>query len=402
MYVKNNNKPTESYDESNKITKANVLVTAAGGIVAQGIIKSLKLANASNNSPVKYRIIATDMSAQAAGLYRCDSGVLIPSASLSTSNYIDSIVDISKEENIHAIYVGSDEELMAVADAKERIESETGAKVLTNPIQVIIAARDKWKTFEFLNANNLPRAASSLPENNETFIQEFGFPIVVKPREGYGSKHFYVVNDRDEMEYAISKIQKVGWNPLLQEYLKDDDECGDSDGCINISINNDNNTEFTSGVTVDRLGKYIMSSISIQKIVKSGQTYKAFIDNFEGIRRSAEEIALKLGAKGAINVQAKLKRNEPKVIEINPRFSATCPMRSAAGINEPDIVFRNTVLDEKDIKMDGYQRLVCLRYWNEVYVQYATYKKVDSTGKVENFNNDGNINKGDSFILDYF
>ena len=86
MYVKNNNKPTESYDESNKTTKANVLVTAAGGIVAQGIIKSLKLANTSNNSPVKYRIIAADMSAQAAGLYRCDSGVLIPSASLSTSN----------------------------------------------------------------------------------------------------------------------------------------------------------------------------------------------------------------------------------------------------------------------------------------------------------------------------
>jgi carbamoyl-phosphate synthase large subunit len=65
------------------------------------------------------------------------------------------------------------------------------------------------------------------------------------------------------MEYAISKIQRVGWNPILQEYLKDDE------------------AEFTSGVTIDRFGKYIMSSISIKKIIKNGQTYKAFIDNLK-------------------------------------------------------------------------------------------------------------------------
>ena len=387
---KNNNyKKQENYDESKKTMTANILVTAAGGIVAQGIIKSLKLANASNNSPVKYKIIAADLSAQAAGLYRCDSGVLIPSA--SSPSYIDSIIDISKEQNIHAIYVGSDEELSTVVNARERIEDETDAKVLTNPIEVIITSRDKWRTFEFINANNLPCAASSLPEDNEKFIQEFGFPIVVKPREGYGSKHFYIVNDRDEMKYAISKIQKAGWNPLLQEYLKDDE---DSDGDSS-NINNSNNAEFTSGVTVDRSGKYVMSSISIRKIVKSGQTYKAFIDSFENIRRSAEEVALKLGARGAINIQAKLKGSEPKIFEINPRFSATCPMRSAAGINEPDIVFRNTILGE-DIRIDGYQRLVCLRYWNEVYVPHATYENIYYTGKLET------VDDNNSFILNYF
>ena len=136
-----------------------------------------------------------------------------------------------------------------------------------------------------------------------------------------------------------------------------------------------------------------MSSISIRKIVKSGQTYKAFIDNFESIRRSAEKVALRLGARGAINIQAKIQGNEPKVFEINPRFSATCPIRSAAGINEPDIVFRNSVLDE-NIKLDAYRRLVCMRYWNEVYVQYATFEKTSNLGRVEEDNN--------SFIIDYF
>ena len=358
---------------STNTTTANVLVTAAGGIVAQGIIKSLKLANTSNNSSVKYRIIAADMSAQAVGLYRCDTGVLIPPA--SSPNYIDSIINVSKEQNISAIYVGADEELMAIVTAKERIEEETGAKVLTNPLEVTTIARDKWKTFEFLNTNNLSRAASSLPEDNERFIKEFGFPIVVKPREGFGSKYFYIVNNKDEMQYAFSKILKEGWHPLLQEYLNDD------------------SVEFTTGITIDRFGKYVMSSISIRKIIKSGQTYKAFIDNFEHIRKSAEEAALKLGSRGAINIQARLKANEPKIFEINPRFSATCPMRSAAGINEPDIVFRNTILNE-DIKIDTYRKLVCMRYWNEVYIPSIVYEKAFTNGRVENNNG--------SFMLNYF
>ena len=358
----------------NKTSKANVLITATGSIIGQGIIKCLKLANASNDSPVNYRVIGTDMDAQAAGLYRCDIGILVPSA--SSPDYIDSIIKVSREQTVHAIYVGSDVELIVLGEAKERIEHETGAKVLTSPIQVLITARDKWKTFEFLNANNLPNTASSLPEDNEKFTKEFGYPIVVKPREGYGSKLFFIANNRDEMDYAVSKIQRSGWNPILQEYLNDDW------------------TEFTTGVTVDKFGKNIMSSISIRKIMKNGQTYKAFIDSFESIRRSSEEVALRLGARGAINVQAKLQGNEPKIFEINPRFSATCPMRSAAGINEPDIVFRNVVLGE-NIKVDRYQRLMCMRYWNEVYVQYATFEETSKIGKIEHEDNN-------SFIIDYF
>jgi carbamoyl-phosphate synthase large subunit len=348
----------------------NVIVTGVGSIIGQGIIKSLKLSNAASNPSIKYSIIATDMSPLAAGLYRCNKGILVPAA--LSEDYIDSIIKISKDNNIDAIYPGTDNELIPIADAKERIQDETAAKVISSPMEVLITARDKWKTFQFLKENNLPAARSSLPENSENFIGEFGFPVVIKPREGYGSMHFYLANDQDEMEYAISKIEERGWHPLLQEYLKDD-------------------TEFTSGVTVDRFGTYVMSSISIQKIIKGGQTYKAFIDDFVAIRRSAEEVALKLRATGAINIQAKLQRNEPKIFEINPRFSATCPMRSAAGINEPDMVFRNTVLGE-DIKVDRYQKLVCMRYWNEIYVRYDVYEKTANNGSIEN---------SDSFLLNY-
>jgi len=353
-------------------TKATVLVTAAGGIVSQGIMKSLKLANIKKDHPVTYEIVATDINAQAAGLYRSDVGILVPPP--SSSDYVESIIKICKEQNVQAIFVGSDEELLPIAHVKEKIEKETGTIVLINPIDVISTAIDKWKTFEFLKKNNLPCAESSLPENQEEFIEKFGFPLVVKPREGYGSLHFYIVNDRDEIIQAISAIQKVGWRPIIQEYLDDE------------------NVEFTSGIVVDKTGKNVMSSISMRKTLKQGQTYKAFVDDFHDVRKSAEETALKFGCRGSINIQAKMIENMPKIFEINPRFSATCPIRAAAGVNEPDIVFRNFILGE-EIKIDTYQKLVCMRYWNEVYVPYSTYEKTNRMRKVTS---------SDSFIPNYF
>jgi carbamoyl-phosphate synthase large subunit len=353
-------------------SKTNVLVTASGGIVSQGIIKSLKLSNMKKDHQAIYEIVTTDIDPQAAGLYRSNVGILVPPT--SSSDYIGSIIKICKEQNIRGIFVGSTEELLPIVSAKEKIEKETGAVVLTNTMDVISIAIDKWKTFEFLKKNDLPCAESSLPENQEEFIEKFDFPLIVKPREGHGSLHFYIVNNRDEIKQAILAIQKTGWRPIIQEYL---------DG---------ENVEFTSGVVVDRTGKKVMSSITMRKTLKQGQTYKAFVDDFYDIRKSAEETALKFGCRGAINIQAKMAENMPKIFEINPRFSATCPIRAVAGVNEPDLVFRNFVLGEK-IKISSYQKFVCMRYWNEVYVPYATYEKTNNMGKVSN---------SDSFIMNYF
>ena len=352
--------------------KANVLVTTGGTIVAQGVIKCLKLANKSEGQPVKYRIVSADMSPEAASLYRSDAGYLVPP--ISSPDYIEEISRISKDEGIRAIFVGADEELLSIASARERIENETGAVVITNPAEVISTCTDKWRTFRFLKNNNLPCAESSLPENEEEFLREHGFPVIVKPREGHGSLHVCIAKSHEDVKQAISIIQHAGWQPMIQEYVQG------------------GNLEFTTGVTVDRKGKYVMSSIAMRRTLKAGQTYKAFIDDYKGVRKASEDTALKLGSRGPINVQGRLSGDQLKIFEINPRFSASCPMRAVAGVNEPDIVFRNSVLQE-EIKVDSYQRLVCMRYWNEVYVPYSTYERTVNEKKVEH---------ADSLVPDYF
>lgn len=100
------------------------------------------------------------------------------------------------------------------------------------------------------------------------------------------------------------------------------------------------------------------------------------------VRSSAEEIALKMQVRGPLNIQARVEGGEPKVFEINPRFSASTAIRAAAGVNEPDLVFRNWVLGEK-VKIENYRKLVCLRYLNEVYVAEPSYEEMERNGRLE-------------------
>ena len=54
-------------------------------------------------------------------------------------------------------------------------------------------------------------------------------------------------------------------------------------------------------------------------------------------------------------------------------------MRAVAGINEPDLHYRNAVLGQ-EIKLNSYKKLVCMRYWNEVYVEKQKYEEIVRTG----------------------
>ncbi len=77
------------------MSRETVLVTSAGSIIAQGIIKSLNLANEQKDNPLRYQIIGTDMSPDAAGLYRADNGVLVPAA--TSADYTDYLVKLDRE-----------------------------------------------------------------------------------------------------------------------------------------------------------------------------------------------------------------------------------------------------------------------------------------------------------------
>jgi carbamoyl-phosphate synthase large subunit len=355
------------------MVKETVLITATGSIIGEGIIKCLKLANTNRSRSFSYEIVTADMRVDAAGLYRGHHAELIPSPR-NELVYRDALVKVCKKYSIRAIFCGSDEELLPLARLCPIIEKETGARVITNPLSTLEAALDKWKTHQKLKNSGVDCAESTLPENRDEFTKEFGYPLIIKPRSGHGSQNLFLARNSEDLDLALKRIGEDRGDPILQEFLPGED------------------AEYTTGVVTRERKGAVLSSISMRRRLKHGQTYKAFIEDSEPVRLSSERAAVAIGGVGPVNVQSRLVDGISKVFEINPRFSASCPIRAVSGVNEPDIVFLDQVMKE-DVSRPKYRKLVGMRYWSEVYVPIESYEVASRTGRVD---------VKESFVTDYF
>ena len=86
----------------------NVLVTGAGALLGQGIIKTIK------RSKVKCKIYGTDYFNTAAGLYWVKEGFILPdilSKDVKVSHWLKYIVEILKSKKIDYVFPGLDFEI---------------------------------------------------------------------------------------------------------------------------------------------------------------------------------------------------------------------------------------------------------------------------------------------------
>jgi carbamoyl-phosphate synthase large subunit len=337
--------------------KLNILVTSAGSAIAHGIMKSIK------KSSLDCDIITTDAQPYASALYRGKAAYLVPFA--KDPDYIEKIIEICKKENIHAIMIGMDYELLKLAENKELIEKETNAKVIVSPPEVINISDDKWLTQKFLQENDLPNIPSALPEDADTLIEKENFPLIIKPRIGDGSKNTFIVHNREELYEKIKIFADAEGkedaapyeiNPVIQKYMGQEDE------------------EFTSTTFVFDNKSY--GAISMNREMRfPGHTTKAKILDFPLINDHIMKVAEKLNPLGPCNFQSRVVGGVPYIFEINCRFSGTTATCTLAGFNHVEECLRKIVLDE-DPRIQIPKNGTMLRYFNEVFVPNEDIERI--------------------------
>lgn len=310
-----------------------VLVTGAGALLGQGVIKSLHLAE------TDYYIIAVDPDPRSVGLYWADKHYLVPMA--TDSRYLGSICRVIEKERPDAVLIGTDVELMILAENREGIEADYNTHVIVSSPEVIQIADDKWLTYNFLKDNGFPFPKSALDRDEVP-----GFPLIVKPRIGARSVGVHRVETLHDLDHALSIVD----NPIIQEDVSTPDK------------------EYTSGVIVfDGVAKAV---ITMRRDLKDGNTYRAYTIPDSPFDPMLLKMAEALGGTGPLNFQFRDDGGVPKVFEINARFSGTTPIRAHVGLNEVDQIIRHVVLGEK-IVQNKVQHITALRYWEEQYADHC-------------------------------
>jgi carbamoyl-phosphate synthase large subunit len=313
-----------------------VMVTGAGALLGQGILRSLAA------SPLRPTVVALDPSPLAPGLYWTEHRALIPMA--KDPAYLGAIDALLAAHRPDALMIGTDVELLLLAQHRAELEARHGTKIVVSSPTVVGIADDKWLTFQFLREHGFLAPDSCLPGDEEALIARVGFPLVVKPRVGARSIGLSVVRDRAELARAIASLPA----PVIQECVATDQD------------------EYTAGtLTFDGRCE---ASIVMRRDLRDGNTWRAYVEAFPELDPTVRRMAEALGAFGPANFQFRVDGQGVKVFEINGRFSGTTPLRMLAGFNEVDLVLRRVVLGEP-VTQPPIEPMTILRYFTELVVR---------------------------------
>lgn len=272
---------------------ATVLVTGAGGAAVPTLIAHLQ--------GLGHRVVAVDADEHAAGLYTADAGYVVPRG--DSPEWVPTMQSICEREGVQVVIPLVDEELAQAHDL-------TGVHALAPRREFVATCLDKWACMMALRHAGVRVPYTNLFDGRT----EPYFPAIIKPRVGRGSRGVHRLQHRGEVLMAlIERRITFSDDTLAQEYI---------DG-----------PEYTVSVVCDHTNT-VHAVVPKRIIDKRGITRLAATERNERIDAVCRRVAEALKPHGPYNVQLRLRDGEPYIFEINPRFSGTVNLTTAAGCDE--------------------------------------------------------------------
>lgn len=343
-----------------------VLCTGAGAPGAYGIMKSWRLGARQDGR--KLRIVTADMNPEAYGFHFADKGYTVPHG--NSADFVPKLLEICRKEKPSVLFSWVDPELLPISKAKKEFES-LGIRVALASPQAIETGQNKRRCYEFFRKEGITpdfRFARTSVEF-EKAVKELGFPkkpVCFKPSVSYGMRGFRILKlsasrgeilFREKPDSAFADF--VDMMSVFREYEK------------KFKLPELLVMEYLGGkeYTVDLLLEKSKPVITIPRVrvaTKGGISITAVLEKNAEVIQKAELVAKKLGLDYNANIQFKYGKDEPKLIEVQPRLAGTTVACVGAGANLPYLGLKIALGEKIQIPQVKWGT-VMKRYWEEVY-----------------------------------
>lgn len=287
--------------------KYNILVTGVGAIIGYGVISSLR------KSKYQCNIIGMDIYSDAVGQVWCDHFLqAIPAADENYINFLNETID---KYHIDLVFFGTEQEIQRCYECRVELQKNY-SKLVLNRDNIIPIAGDKWKTHCFLTEHGIKSIPSSIYYDFDEAKEEFGLPLLLKPRRSYASKGICLAYTKEEFDAWRTKYSDQF---MVQKMVGDDEH------------------EYTAATFGLRNGRCIHPIVMRRKLSKAGATDKAIVYPVPEIDSQIYRLCESLKPIGPINFQFRLHDGDFLLLEINPRISASTSIRTAFGYNEAEM-----------------------------------------------------------------
>lgn len=284
------------------------------------------------------RIVGCDIRTDSPVSNLLDQFYRVPATS-ETDRYIDVIINIIKREGVGFFLPVSEPEIKVVNERRGAFEC-LGVKLLINKPIIVENFLDKFKTVQFLKSIGIQTPKTAILKD---YDGSFGFPLIVKPRTGYGSRKVWKIEDSIDLDYICRKDEG---GLLVQEYIGTDTD------------------EYTTGVFSD--GKTVSSISFKRRLGADGTTIEASLTNEVHLLNLASKLAKAVDLVGSINIQSRRFMNQFIPFEINPRISGTLLFRKEFGFD--DLIWWIDVLSGRGYTYSPlYSSGNAIRFYSERY-----------------------------------
>lgn len=277
------------------------------------------------------KVVATDMQLSAPALQVADVKLQVPA--VYDPKYVDTTLQICKEQKIDALLSLNDLELPILAENKARFEAE-GVKVIVSDPSVIDIAFDKYKTAQWVESLGLksPKTYVRLVDAKRALeTGELHFPLFMKPRWGSGSIGLESIADMEELDIYYHLLMKKIKKTILATA-----SVGDEYIMIQEKLTG---SEFGLDVMNDLEGNNVAVSVKQKLAMRAGETDKAVTLDLPEVREIGHRIGTALKHIGNLDVD--VMQNDKGaycVLELNPRFGGGFPFSYEAGVNLPKAI----------------------------------------------------------------
>jgi carbamoyl-phosphate synthase large subunit len=281
--------------------------------------------------------IAADVDQLAPALYHADHRALVPR--VDDFGYVPALRTLVDEHAVKLIIPLTDLDHHVLAESRDELG---GALVLVSGMEAVARCSDKFQAHVFFEEAGIGSPPTWLPTD---LPEEIRYPVLVKARKGFGSRHIYRAENAAELDFFL---RYTAADSMVQAV------------CLG--------TEFSIDVFCDLDGQCLAAVPRTMIESKGGESIKGMTIKDEELIEFGCRVSEALPIVGPANVQCfREPDGELQVTDVNPRFGGGFPLPTAAGSQYPELALALANGERPAPRLGDFREgVVMTRYFSQV------------------------------------
>jgi carbamoyl-phosphate synthase large subunit len=282
------------------------------------------------------RVVAADANPLAPALYHADEHALVPR--IDDPGYVPALRALVEQHDVRLIVPLTDLDQVTLARSRD----ELGAVVLLPDAEIVERLGDKYLAHLLFAERGIASPPTWLPSGVPDGV---AFPLLVKARHGFGSRHIYRAADRAQLGFFL------GYTPV--------------DSIVQACLGGE---EFSIDVFCDLEGRCLNAIPRTMIESKGGESIKGMTIRDEQLIELARDVAETLELVGPANIQCFREADGSHLLtDINTRFGGGFPLPLAAGGRYPELALALARGEHPEPRLGDFREgIVMTRFFSDL------------------------------------